>query len=77
MNRRVFLKDCVICFENLCQPSDYATSAVDPEALAVVSLKKCGHMFHKLCLKALCSSGTEARQSCLEFLILCLIVWLN
>lgn len=53
-------EDCAICFEKLSMPSDYATKGSESDASTVIELKKCKHMFHKLCLQALYETSSKS-----------------
>ncbi|XP_062595606.1 E3 ubiquitin-protein ligase DTX1-like [Saccostrea cucullata] len=50
-------EDCCICCEKLTHPSGYGEGKADEKV--VFKLRKCAHMFHKLCILAMYESTTK------------------
>lgn len=54
-------EDCIICMETLTSASGYSESSGSKniKATAVGKLKKCGHIFHQLCMFEMYNSGNK------------------
>ncbi|XP_066431416.1 probable E3 ubiquitin-protein ligase DTX2 isoform X2 [Eleutherodactylus coqui] len=54
-------EDCIICMETLTSASGYSESSVSKNIkdTAVGKLKKCGHIFHQLCMLEMYNSGNK------------------
>ncbi|XP_069827832.1 probable E3 ubiquitin-protein ligase DTX2 isoform X2 [Dendropsophus ebraccatus] len=54
-------EDCIICMETLTSASGYSDSSVNKNIkdTAVGKLKKCGHIFHQLCMLEMYNSGNK------------------
>ncbi|XP_040192800.1 probable E3 ubiquitin-protein ligase DTX2 isoform X2 [Rana temporaria] len=54
-------EDCIICMETLSTPSGYSETSESKsiKPTAVGKLKKCGHIFHQLCMFEMYSNGNK------------------
>ncbi|XP_073521523.1 probable E3 ubiquitin-protein ligase DTX2 isoform X2 [Phyllobates terribilis] len=54
-------EDCIICMETLTSASGYSDSSISKHIkdTAVGKLKKCGHIFHQLCMFEMYNSGNK------------------
>lgn len=54
-------EDCIICMETLTTPSGYSETSESKsiKPTAVGKLKKCGHIFHQLCMFEMYSNGNK------------------